>query len=93
MEDTMTVTFWMETEAQMTSQLQYWNQVEVLFLYNSESHEHSHFKFSGIILFLSRNQNKWITLLPWQPKKQYSSLNLAAETAIIAHVESISKIW
>ena len=27
---------------------------------------------------------------PWQPKKQYSPFNLEAETAIIAHVESIS---
>ena len=25
-------------------------------------------------------------LLPWQPKKQYSPRNLAAETAIMAHV-------
>ena len=28
-------------------------------------------------------------LLPWQPKKQYSPLNLVAETAIMGHVESI----
>ena len=55
-------------EAQMTSQLQYQNQVEVIFLYNSEIHEHSQFTFSGIIVFLSSNQNKLITLLPFQPK-------------------------
>ena len=78
----------------MTSQLQYMyrNQVEVVFLYNSENHKHSCFKFSGIILLKSSNRNKGITLLPWKPKKQYSLLNLAAETAIMAHVEPISKM-
>ena len=76
----------------MKSQLQYSNQVEVLFLFNSENHEHARFKFSGILLFLSSNQNKQAMLLPWQPKKQYSPLNLAAETAIMGHVESISKM-
>ena len=45
-------------EAKMTSQLQYWNQVKFLFLYNSENHESSRFKLSGMILFLSSNQNK-----------------------------------
>ena len=73
----------------MTSQLQYQNQVEVFSLYNSEIHEHSQFKFSGIIVFVSSNQNKLITLLPCQSKKQQSPFNLAAETAIIAHMESI----
>ena len=75
----------------MTSQLQYSNQVEVLFLYDSENHKHTRFKFSGMILFLSSNQNKYTTLLPWQPKKQYSPLNLVVETAIMGHVKSISK--
>ena len=45
-------------EAQMTSQLQYQSQVEVAFLYNSENHGHSGLKFSGMIVFLSSNQNK-----------------------------------
>ena len=76
----------------MTSQLQYSNQVEVLFPYNSENHEHSRFKFSGMILFLSSNQNKYTTLLPWQPKTQYSPLNLVVETAIMGHVELISEM-
>ena len=31
-------------------------------------------------------------LLPWQPKKLYSPLTFVAETAIMAHVESISKM-
>ena len=68
----------------MTSQLQYQNQVEVVSLF----HEYNHFKFSGIIVFSSSNQNKLIALLPWQPKKQHSLFNLAAETAIMAHMES-----
>ena len=76
----------------MTSQLQYSNQMKVLFLYNSKNHEHTRFKFSGMILLMSSNQNKQTTLLPWQPKKQYSPLNLIAETVIMGHVESISKI-
>ena len=76
----------------MTSQLQYLNQVEVLSLYNSEIHEHSHFKSSGIMTFFSGNLNRLITLLPWQPWKQYSLSNLAAETAIMAHMESISNM-
>ena len=49
MEDAMTVTFLNGKDAQMTLQLQYWNHVEVLFLYKSENYEHSPFKFSGII--------------------------------------------
>ena len=57
MEDAMTVTL-NGKEAKMTSHLQYSNQVEVLFLYNSDNHEHSLFKFSGMILLLSSNQNK-----------------------------------
>ena len=76
-------------KAQMMSQLQYQNQVEVFSLYNSEIHKHSQFKFSGIIVFLSSNQNKLITLLPCQSKKQRGPFNLAAETAIIAQMESI----
>ena len=28
-----------------------------------------------------------------QPKKQYTPLNLTAETSIMADVESISKMW
>ena len=76
-------------KAQLTSQLQYQNQVEVFSLYNSEVHKHSQFKFSGIIVFLSSNQNKLITLLPCQSKKQHGPFNLAAETAIIAQMESI----
>ena len=40
----------------MTSQLQILKHVEALFLYYSENHEHSFFKFSGII-FLSSNLN------------------------------------
>ena len=67
----------------MTSRLQYRNQEEVLSLDNSGIQEHGHFKFSGIIVFLSSNQNKIITLLPWQPKNQYSPFNLAAETVIM----------
>ena len=54
----MTVTCLNGNEARMASQLQYGNQVEVLFLYNSENHEHSHFKFSDIILFFCSNQSK-----------------------------------
>ena len=46
----------------MTSQLQYWNQVEVLFLCNSENHEHSRFKFYRIILFL-RMQSKYVNFV------------------------------
>ena len=46
----------------MTSELQHRNQVEVLSLYNSEIHEYSHFKFLGIIVFLSNSQNKLIKL-------------------------------
>ena len=38
MEDAMTATL-NGNETKMTSQLQYSNQVEVLFLYNSENHE------------------------------------------------------
>ena len=79
-------------EAEMTSQLQYRNQEEVLSLDNSGSQEHGHFKFSGIIVFSSSNQNKLITSLPWQPKKQYSPFNLAAETVIMLHMESISNM-
>ena len=77
----------------MTSQLQYSNQVEVLFLFYSDNHKHSHFKFSEMMLLLSSNQIKLTTLLTWQPKKQYRPLNLVAETAIMAHVEAISKMW
>ena len=58
-------------EAKVMSQLLYRNHVDVLSLYNSENHEYRHFKFSGIIVFLSSNQNKLITLLPWQPKKPH----------------------
>ena len=32
------------------------------------------------------------TLLPWQAKKQYRPLTFVVETAIMAHVESISKM-
>ena len=32
-------------------------------------------------------------LLPWQPKEQYISLNVTTETAIIAHVETIWKMY
>ena len=60
-----------------------------LSLYNSEIHKHSQFKFSGIIVFLSSNQNKLITLLPCESKKQHGPFNLAAETAIIAQMEPI----
>ena len=73
----------------MTSELQYRNQVEVLSLYKSEIRKHSHFKFSGIIVSLSSNQNKFIILLPWQPKKQHRPINLAVETASMACMESI----
>ena len=73
----------------MTSQLQYQNQVDDFSLHNSEIHKHSQFKFSGITVFLSGNQNKLITLLPCQSKKQNCPFNLAAETAIIAQMESI----
>ena len=59
-------------EVRMTSQLQDGSQVELLSLYNLENHEYSCFKFSGIILFLTSKQNKQITLLLWQSKKQYS---------------------
>ena len=45
-----------------------------------------------MILFRSSNQNKKTTLLPWQPKKQYSPLNLVAETAIISQIESVWEI-
>ena len=76
-------------ETQMMSELQYQNQVEVFSLYNSEIHKHSQFKFSGIIVFLSSNRNKLITLLPCESKKQHSPFNLAAETAIIAQMEPI----
>ena len=93
MEDAMTVTFWMETRPKWRHNCSIETKWKFFSFYNSENHEHNRFKFSGIILFFSSNQNKWITLLPWQPKKQYSPLNLAAETAIIAHVESISKMW
>ena len=79
-------------KAEMTSQLQYRNHEEVLSLDNSGIQEHGHFKFSGIIVLLSSYQNKVITLLPWQPKKQYSPFDLAAETAIMVHMESISNI-
>ena len=76
-------------ETQMTSELQYQNQVEVFSLYNSEIHKHSQFKFSAIIVFLSSNQNKLITLLPCESKKQHGPFNLAAETTIIAQMEPI----
>ena len=79
-------------EAQMMSQPQYGNQEEALSLYNSETHEHTDFKFSETIVFLSSNQNKLITLLPWQPKKQYIPFNVAAETAIMADMQSISNM-
>ena len=75
----------------MTSQLQYRNQVEFLSSYNSEIHKHSLFKFSGIIVFVSGNQNKLITLLPWQPQKQRSPFDLAANS-YMAHLESISNM-
>ena len=68
--------------AQMTSQMQHKNQVKVLSVHKSENHEHTYFKFSGIIVFLSSNQNQLITLFPWQPNKEQSPFNLAAETAI-----------
>ena len=45
------------------------------------------------MLFLSINKNRQISLLPWQPKKQYTPFNLAVETAFMAHAESISKMW
>ena len=32
-------------------------------------------------------------LLQWEPKKLYSPLTFVAEKAIMAHVESISKMW
>ena len=76
-------------ETQMMSELQYQNQVEVFSLYNSEIQKHSQFQFSGIIVFLSSNQNKLITLLPCESKKQHGPFNLAAETAIIAQMEPI----
>ena len=70
-------------EIQMTSQLQYQNQAKVCSLCNSEIHKHSQFKFSGIIVFVSSNQSKLITLLACQSKKKHGPFNLAAETAII----------
>ena len=77
----------------MTSQLWYQNQMEFLSSITPEIHGHSHFKFSGVIVFLSSNQNKLITSLPWQPKKtQQIPFNLAAETAIMTHTESISNM-
>ena len=79
-------------ETKMTSQLQYRKQEEILSLDNSRIQEHGHFKSSGIIVFLNSNQKKLITLLPWQPKKQYSPFDLAAETAIMVYMGSISNI-
>ena len=76
-------------ETQMMSELQYQNQVEDFSLYSSEIHKHSQFQFSGIIVFLSSNENKLITLLPCESKKQHGPFNLAAETAIIAQMEPI----
>ena len=43
--------------------------------------EHHCFKFSEIILLLNSSQNKSITLLPWQAKKQNSPFNSEAETS------------
>ena len=40
--------------------------------------------------FLWRQSIKRPALLPWQPKKQHSPVNLAAETSIISHMELIS---
>ena len=77
-----------KNDAQMNSQLQYWNQVELLFLCNSEKDENSRLKFSRILSLIS-NQNNWNTSLLWQPKKQYRPFSLAGETAIMTHTESI----
>ena len=60
--------FFNRNEAELTSQLQYQNQEEVISLDNSGIQDHGHFKFSVMIVFLSSSQNKLITLLPWQPK-------------------------
>ena len=44
------------------------------------------------VVFLSSNQNNLTTLLPWQPQKSQIPFSLAAETAIMAHMESISNM-
>ena len=45
-------------EAQINSQLQHWNQAEILFLCNSEDHEYTCFKFSRILFLIGRSENK-----------------------------------
>ena len=56
-------------------------QVECFSFYNTENHEHSEFKFSGMILFLKSDQNKHcqIKFLPWKPKKQQEPVTLEVQ--------------
>ena len=66
----------------MTSQMQY---------YNSEIHEYSHFKFSGIIVFLSSHQDKLTALLPLVTNEKHNLSNLATETAIMVFYQVFAK--